>query len=529
MLEILSATEMRALEQAAIESRHVTGLELMERAGRAVVEAVFTEWPELAKAPQKAIVLCGPGNNGGDGFVIARLLKDWGWEIEVHLLGDAARLPPDARVNHDWWCAMGEVHDLAEAPRNAQGAALIIDALFGTGLRRPLEGTACAAALWIGAEKGAARIVAVDLPSGLCSDSGRILGAAGDVMRADLTVTFHAPKLGHLLDAGPEVCGRVVVADIGLVARAEGAVRMVAAPDAQSLDKAASAHKYGHGHALILTGGAGRTGAARLAARAALRIGAGVVTVGVPPAAQMEVACQITALMLRRVRDGADLATVLEDGRITALCLGPGMGLGEDKVGLLKVALQSGRPLVLDADALTLIARDADLWVLLHPRCILTPHAGEFARLFPDLAPRLSVVPATGPAYSKVNATREAAKRAGCVVLLKGPDTVIAAPDGGCAISAAAYGRAAPWLATAGSGDVLAGFITGLLARGFEPMQAAETAAWLHVECARHHGPGLIAEDLPETLPDVLRALPDQAARASSRMSALLASSNPST
>ncbi|MBC7179444.1 MAG: NAD(P)H-hydrate epimerase, partial [Roseovarius sp.] len=362
--------------------------------------------PELAKAPQKAIVLCGPGNNGGDGFVIARLLKDWGWEIEVHLLGDAARLPPDARMNHDRWCAMGEVHDLAEAPRNVQGAALIIDALFGTGLRRPLEGTACAAALWIGAEKGAARIVAVDLPSGLCSDSGRILGAAGDVMRADLTATFHAPKLGHLLDVGPEVCGRVVVADIGLVARAEGAVRMVAAPDAQSLDKAASAHKYGHGHALILTGGAGRTGAARLAARAALRIGAGVVTVGVPPAAQMEVACQITALMLRRVRDGADLATVLEDGRITALCLGPGMGLDEDKVGLLKVALQSGRPLVLDADALTLIARDEDLWALLHLRCILTPHAGEFARLFPDLAQRLSVVPATGPAYSKVNATR---------------------------------------------------------------------------------------------------------------------------
>jgi hydroxyethylthiazole kinase-like uncharacterized protein yjeF len=529
MLEILSAAEMRALEQAAIESRHVTGLELMERAGRAVVEAAFTEWPELAKVPQKAIVLCGPGNNGGDGFVIARLLKEWGWAIEVYLLGDPARLPPDARVNHVRWCAMGDVHDLAEAPQTVQGAALIFDALFGTGLRRPLEGTACAAALRIGADEGAARVVAVDLPSGLCSDSGRVLGAAGEVIRADLTVTFHAPKLGHLLDAGPEVCGRVVVADIGLVARAEGAVRLVACPDALSLDKAASAHKYGHGHALILTGGAGRTGAARLAARAALRIGAGVVTLGVPPAAQMEVACQITALMLRRVRHGADLTSVLEDARINALCLGPGMGLGEDKVGLLKVALESGRPLVLDADALTLMASDIDLWALLHPRCILTPHAGEFARLFPDLAQRLSVVPVIGPAYSKVNATREAGMRAGCVVLLKGPDSVIAAPDRDCAISAAAYGRSAPWLATAGSGDVLAGFITGLLARGFEPMQAAETAAWLHVECARRHGSGLIAEDLPETLPDVLRALPDQAARASSRISALLASSSPST
>lgn len=504
MFEILSAAEMRALEQAAIESGSVTGLELMERAGRAVVDAVFAEWPDLAKAPQKAIVLCGPGNNGGDGFVIARLLQDWGWEVAAFLYGDPALLPPDARTNHDRWCAMGPVHDLAEASVEGPKVALLVDALFGTGLRRPLQGvTLTVLDLW------AEQRVAVDLPSGLCSDSGRVLGKVGATVRAALTVTFHAPKLGHVLADGPAVCGRVEVADIGLATTAVGAARLVASPDVKLLGKTVGAHKYGHGHALVLTGGAGRTGAARLAARAALRIGAGVVTLGVPPAAQLEVACQITALMLRRVRDGADLASVLGDARINALCLGPGMGLSDDKAGLLRAALQSGRALVLDADALTMIARDADLFALLHPGCVLTPHAGEFARIFPDLAQRLIGVPETGPAYSKVNATREAAKRAGCVVLFKGPDTVIAAPDGDCAIHPAAYGREAPWLATAGAGDVLAGFIAGLLARGFDPMQAAETAAWLHVECARLFGPGLIAEDLPEMLPKVLRALPD--------------------
>ncbi|MGK8236287.1 NAD(P)H-hydrate dehydratase [Roseovarius sp. MS2] len=526
MLEILTATEMRAREQVAIESGGVTGLDLMERAGRAVVDAVFAEWPELAQTPQTAAVLCGPGNNGGDGFVIARLLKAWGWEVGVYLYGDPERLPPDARINHDRWCAMGSVHDLAQASVEGLKVALMVDALFGTGLRRPLEGVAQQ-----GLNQVAAHVVAVDLPSGLCSDSGRVLGTVSNAVRAALTVTFHAPKLGHVLADGPAVCGRVMVADIGLAAQAEGAVRLVAPPDAQSLTKAETAHKFGHGHALILTGGAGTTGAARLAARAALRIGAGVVTLGVPPSAQMEVAAQITALMLRRIEDGQTLHAALTDKRITALCSGPGMGTARAR-DLVPVVLrhESAPRVVLDADALTAFADAPEtLFGLLHEGCVLTPHGGEFARLFPDIAARLAAPATQGPAYSKVEATREAAKRAGCVVLLKGADTVIAAPDGACAIHAAAYGRAAPWLATAGAGDVLAGFIAGLLARGFPPMQAAETAAWLHGECARCFGPGLIAEDLPEVLPKVLRALPDQAARASSRMSALLANSNPST
>ena len=268
-------------------------------------------------------------------------------------------------------------------------------------------------------------------------------------------------------------------------------------------------HKYFHGHALILSGGPGKTGAARLAARGALRIGAGLVTLGVPGSAQMEVAGQITALMLKRVEDGDGLAGVLKDERFNALCLGPGLGV-ERARELVPVAVRAEHTpyVTLDADALTAFAEaPEELFGMLHENCVLTPHGGEFARLFPDIAEKLNEVPTKGPAYSKVDATREAAMRAGCVVLFKGPDTVIAHPDGRCSINSAQYERAAPWLATAGSGDVLAGFITGLLARGFAPMQAAETAAWLHVECARSFGPGLIAEDLPEELPKVFRDL----------------------
>lgn len=251
-----------------------------------------------------------------------------------------------------------------------------------------------------------------------------------------------------------------------------------------------------------------------MTARGALRIGAGLVTLACPPEALAENAGRLDAIMLKALADGAGLEVILSDRRITALCLGPGLGLDSRAAELVRVALGAVREdhapyhkLVLDADALTLLACDPTLFAALHSACVLTPHAGEFARLFPDIAAKLAAPATTGPAYSKVDATREAAVRAGCVVLCKGADTVIAAPDGLAAIHSAAQDRAAPWLATAGSGDVLAGFITGLLARGFPPFDAACTAAWLHVECARSFGPGLIAEDLPEELPKVFRAL----------------------
>ncbi|HKL44760.1 MAG TPA: NAD(P)H-hydrate dehydratase [Roseovarius sp.] len=508
MTELLTAAQMRAIETAAIESGEASGLDLMERAGRGVVDAIFAHWPALAQAPCHAVVLCGPGNNGGDGFVVARLLKAWGWRVELFLYGDPGKLPPDARANCARWQELGPVGDLKDAPRRADGADLYVDALFGTGLGRPLEG---AALDWVAAQAAdtgsGAKTVAVDMPSGLCSDSGRALG--GVAVSAALTVSFHALKLGHVLSAGPGRCGHAVVAGIGLRGGAAEAARRVEAPDCAMLTKVGQAHKFTHGHALVLTGGAGRTGAARLAARAALRIGAGLVTLGVPGSAQIEVACQITALMLVRV-DGADgLAGVLEDPRINALCLGPGLGV-ERARDLVGAALRAGHApaVVLDADALSAFADGPEvLFEMLHDKCVLTPHAGEFARLFPDLADKLNAPASKGPAWSRLDATRAAAKRAGCVVLLKGADTVIAAPDGRAAVHAAAYERAAPWLATAGAGDVLAGMIAGLLARGYTPMAGARAAAWLHVESARVQGAGLIAEDLPEAIPQVLRDL----------------------
>lgn len=525
MRELLTAAQMRAIEQTAIESGAVTGLELMERAGRGVVAAVFAEWPDLVAAPHRAVVLCGPGNNGGDGFVVARMLKEWGWEVEVFLYGDASKLPPDAKVNYERWAIIGGVEKWPPDDAKESSADLLVDAIFGAGLSRPPPDEVLSPLVnhYVrGATSG--KTVAIDAPTGLCMDSGRALSGGYGAVHACLTVTFHRARPGHFIGDGPHYCGKVSVKDIGLIDhhpsqpevedKMQGARLLHQTPWREHIAKGDNSdHKYSHGHALILSGGAGKTGAARLAARGALRIGAGVVTIATPPSAQMEVAGQITALMLRRIKDANALAEVLQDARINALCLGPGMGV-ERARDLVPVALGEGggkaRPAVLDADALTAYAEEPEtLFAMLHTGCVLTPHGGEFARLFPDIAERLSAMPTKGPAYSKVDATREAAKRAGCVVLYKGPDTVIAAPGGLCSINSAQYERAAPWLATAGTGDVLAGFITGLLARGFAPMQAAETAAWLHVECARSFGPGLIAEDLPEHLPNVFRDLRD--------------------
>jgi hydroxyethylthiazole kinase-like uncharacterized protein yjeF len=263
-------------------------------------------------------------------------------------------------------------------------------------------------------------------------------------------------------------------------------------------------HKYDRGHALVMAGGAGRGGAARMAARAALRVGAGLVTLGCPAAALRENAGRLDAVMVRAFREVTDLIEFLADDRISAVCLGPGLGRGRRAQEQITAVLAAERATVLDADALT-THEDAPeaLFYQLHDRCVLTPHEGEFARLFPDLGEKVRQV-------SKVEAVRQAAVRAGCTVLLKGPDTVIAGPGGEVSLHAAAYGREAPWLGTAGAGDVLAGMIAGLLARtrGPEEVQGvAEAAAWLHVEAARAFGPGLIAEDLPEALPGVFRAL----------------------
>ena len=277
-----------------------------------------------------------------------------------------------------------------------------------------------------------------------------------------------------------------------------------------ALRKYEAQHKYDHGHALVLSGGVGRGGAARLAARAALRVGAGLVTLGGPPAALSENAARLDAIMLRALRDGAQLRDMLTDTRITALCLGPGLGLGEGAAELVATALEpdstGARAIILDADAVTHLAQNPGLQARLHPRCILTPHAGEFARLLPDLAEALRTAPVEDQA-ARAEIVQTGAARLNAVLMLKGAVTVIAAPDGTHAVSDARGARAAPWLATAGSGDVLAGLVTGLAARGIAPQQAAFWGALLHVEAARAFGPGLVADDLPDLLPAVLRDL----------------------
>ncbi len=514
--EILTCAQMRAVEQAAIASGTVTGLELMERAGAGVVGAIETKWPQLFAPPEqtdlrrRAVVLCGPGNNGGDGYVVARLLADRGWDVQVYALGDPARLPADARTNHDRWRAIGPVKPLIPERAFFQ-CDMLVDALFGTGGRGMLTGLD---GLVMAIEEGACNIfcgpnspgidhiVAVDVPSWLDADTGQARIDHCPIL-SDLTVTFHTAKPGHYLGEGPELCGDLAVVDLGLfnsplAQHPDPSLRRplhLVTRQTHRLSKT-DGHKYDHGHALILSGGPGHGGAARLAARAALRVGAGLVTLACPHSALTENAARLDAIMLREVDTADTLGALLADRRITALALGPGLGLGRAR-DLIPVALVARRATVLDADALTAFADTPEqLLGALHDGCVLTPHTGEFARLFPGLDLR-----------DPLAAAQSAAARAGCTVLLKGPATVIATPDGPIRINAAVYDHAAPWLATAGSGDVLAGIITGLLARGFPTPEAAATGAWLHAAAARRFGPGLIADDLPDQIPGVFRDL----------------------
>lgn len=499
--EVLTTRQMRAIEAAAIDSGRVSGRTLMERAGEGVAHQIALRWSEA----HEATILCGPGNNGGDGYVIARHLVDRGWRVRVAAL--AAPVTPDARLAAaDWQAPVMALSALS--PSDFAPGGLCVDALFGTGLTRPLD-PEIARVLRMAADRRS-QIVAVDILSGLDADSGRVLGGdelpAAALPAAALTVTFQRPRPGHLLGQGAELTGTLRVVDIGVEEwlPVAGDCTRLAGPDPRLLKRAG--HKYDYGHALILGGGVARGGAARLAARAALRVGAGLVTLACPPEALPENAARLDAVMLTPLADAAALTALLGDARLNALCLGPGLGQGRARA-LVPVALASNRAALLDADALTAFADNPQaLFALLHPCVVLTPHGGEFGRLFPDLSARLAA-PEDGAMFSRLDAVRQAAMRAGCTVLLKGADTVIAAPDGTSCIAAAVGENAAPWLATAGSGDVLAGIITGLLARGFPPVEAAATGAWLHAEAARHFGPGLIAEDLPEALPAVFRAL----------------------
>jgi NAD(P)H-hydrate epimerase len=456
-------------------------IDLMERAGAAVADAIRRRWP-----PCKVTALCGPGNNGGDGFVAARLLAESGWPVRLALLCPVERLKGEARVNADRWAR--PIEPLGAAALD--GAELVIDALFGAGLSRALDGDA--AATLAAAAARAIPIAAVDTPSGVMGDTGEAAGAVA----AALTVTFFRKKPGHLLLPGKLLCGEVVVADIGIA----DAVLDPIAPDTFENDPALwladlpqlhpGGNKYSRGHALI-AGGYPMTGAARMAARAASRAGAGLTTVAVPEIAFPIYAGALTSIMVQPLAAPTDFDRLLGDPRMSAFLIGPGAGAGAETRRRVLAILATGRATLLDADALTAFQDDRDGFDrAIKGSCVLTPHDGEFRRLF-------------DPAGDKLTRTRAAARRCGAIVVLKGDDTVIVAPDGRAIVNS----NAPPTLATAGSGDVLSGFILGLLAQGMDALLAAAAGVWMHGAVGAEFGPGLIAEDLPDLLPAVLRRL----------------------
>ena len=493
-LELLTVAEMGRADALAIE-RGTPGITLMENAGRAVAEAIVARFPQGPVS-----VLCGPGNNGGDGFVVARLLTEQGWPVTLFLLGSRDALKGDAALAAARWT--GAVHPLTAGA--GQGASLVVDAIFGAGLARDVEGVA-AEAIWH-INESSTPVVAIDVPSGLDGDTGRVRGIA---FGAGLTVTFFRAKPGHLLLPGRLFCGELQVADIGIPAGVLSNMAPQTFLNTPPLWASAfprprlDSHKYTRGHAVVVSGGASQTGAARLAARGALRAGAGLVTIASPPSAMLVNAAHLTSIMLQPF-DGADALTqILEDKRKNALLIGPGAGIGWETRDNVLAALLSGAAMVLDADALTSFAEiPRDLFVAIKGYfagpVVMTPHEGEFARLFPKIVPKEGE-----SGGSKLDRARKAAAEAAAIIVLKGADTVVAAPDGRAAIA----NNAGPELATAGSGDVLAGIVLALLAQGMPPFEAACAAVWLHGEAGDCFGPGLISEDLPEMLPAVLREL----------------------
>ena len=494
-MEILTVPEMSRADQITIR-QGTPGFVLMREAGKAVA------WVADEMAPQGPIlVVAGRGNNGGDGFVAATELAAQGRDVSVMLLCDRATLKGDAALASAAW--KGPM--LPWDPSAIGTPNLIIDALFGAGLDRPVKGDPAAMIQAVNAS--GVPVLAVDLPSGISGDTGAVMGTAVDAVA---TVTFFRRKPGHLLLPGRVHCGEVHVADIGIDA---GVLDEIAPRTFENVPELwedifpspqIDGHKYARGHVVVASGGLAATGAARLAARAALRAGAGLVTVASPRDALAVNAAALMAVMVRAIEMPQQFAALLEDRRLNACVIGPGAGVGDHTRALVQAVLSAGRALVLDADALTSFADESQaLFEAIKkqndPQVVLTPHTGEFGRLFKELV-------ADHPDQSKLEQARLAARVSGAVVLLKGADTVIAAPDGRAAITA----NAPPWLATAGSGDVLAGIIGGLLAQHVPAFEAACMGAWMHGEAGQEFGPGLIAEDLPEALPAVLRNLYDE-------------------
>jgi hydroxyethylthiazole kinase-like uncharacterized protein yjeF len=475
---LLSPEEMGRAD-AASPRLGVAGPVLMANAGRAVARAIQARF-----RPCRTLVLAGPGNNGGDGYVAARLLAQQGWPVAVAPLA-APRAGSDAARTAAHWHGP----NVAFSPGEAARADLVIDAVFGAGLARDVDGVVAETL------RAARRIVAVDTPSGVDGGSGAVRGYAP---QAVLTVTFFRLKPGHLLLPGRDLCGETVLADIGLPAAVLDEIRPATfanLPELWPLPRPGSeSHKYTRGHVTVL-GSAAMTGAARLAADAARRAGAGMVTIAAQGGGGDIYRTGSPGLIVTE----AALAELLPDPRRQVWVCGPGLGADIARA-TLPALLAAGRHVVVDADALTAFAGNPDAF---RGAAVLTPHAGEFARVFGP------------PGSDRLAAARAAAARTGAVVLLKGSDTIIAAPDGRAAINASAP----PWLATAGAGDVLAGVIAGLLAQGLPPWQAAAAGAFLHGAAARIAGPGLVAEDLIPALTPALAGATNPATSASTGLS----------
>lgn len=475
---LLTPAEMSEADRLTIAAG-TPGIDLMERAGAAVAEAIRQAYP---RGP--ILILCGPGNNGGDGYVAARLLKDAGWPVRL-----AALAPPRAGSDAAHHAALwrGPVEPVLE--EMAIGEGIIVDALFGAGLTRPLDPPV--RRLLARVESRHLPLVAVDVPSGLDGASGEPLGWAP---QADLTVSFFRAKPGHWVMPGRALCGRLVIADIGIPDQVLDRIKSAIALNDESIWRRLlprpdlASHKFTRGH-LVIRGGGKMTGAARLSARAARRAGAGLVSLCVPAEVAPIYAGDWPGTMVETV----PWAEAIQDRRRTAFLIGPGNGADEATKDAALAALATGRAVVLDADALTVFSGDIEtLRQSIEETLVLTPHAGEFARLFKGTP----VVAEKG----RLAQARKAAAWLGATVILKGADTLIAHPSGDIRIE----GTAPPTLATAGSGDVLAGIVAALLAQGLPGFSAAQAAVGLHAAAARQAGAGLIAEDIVDHLRTVI-------------------------
>jgi len=477
---LLTVAQMGQADRLTV-GNGISAMTMMKNAGQAVTAEILLRW-----SPRNVLVLCGPGNNGGDGFVTANLLDLAGWPVRLAMLGTPDQLSGAAAYHASLW--KGPIEHVNCAVLD--GAELVVDALFGAGLSRPLDAMVRSVLQAVADRK--LIMIAIDVPSGLMGDTGENSGAVA----ATLTVTYFRKKPGHLLQPGRTLCGELVVAEIGTPPfvfdqiqptyfENDPALWLATLPQHQ-----ANGNKYDRGHALLV-GGYPTTGAARMAARAAARSGAGLTTIAVPEIALTIYAGALLSIMVSPITRRADLLALLEDHRYTALLIGPGAGITSSTRAEVVALLMTGRPIVLDADALTVFRDNPDeLFSTIKGPCVMTPHEGEFVRVFPQVGDKLSM-------------TLAAAKKSNSIIIHKGSDTVIAAPDGRAIVNS----NAPPTLATAGSGDVLSGIVLGLLAQGMEAFAAASAAVWIHGEAARLFGPGLIAEDLPDMLPIIISQL----------------------